>query len=493
MTNVNGHALVATLLPSALLLLTAAAIALLGWRRPALPAGFHRWLACIGLLGAAGGALITLSGLTRTQGLGLVTLQGAVVADRFAVYAELLLCAVGLLGVLGAGTAQPRLHRRAPAFHALVLTATAGGTIIAIQWEMGMLLAGAGLLLLSLTGMVALEKTVPAAGEAALKQLAGAAVAFAVLAYGLAIVFGATGTTDLEATRGLLVHAAGLEGLGLAMTLLGLCYLVGATPLHLWLLQVIRGSSGGVAAVVVSLGTTAGAVALVRVMVSGFSDTLRPWVILAAVLAAIACLYPAVIALAVTDVRRLIGLGVSLQGGLLLTALLGTGIGGDHRLAGGVVAILFGSTVFALASLASLQAVGLLEAQGIGTTSEGLRGLSRRAPGTAALLCLGLAGLAGLPPLAGFIARVLVAESAVAGGFAWVAVASLAAWLLYAIPVLRCLAALFVEDDDAPVAAPAGYRLARFVATCCAVSGILASVLAGPMLYAAQGAALSLH
>jgi NADH-quinone oxidoreductase subunit N len=228
-------------------------------------------------------------------------------------------------------------------------------------------------------------------------------------------------------------------------------------------------------------------------MVSGFSTGLRPWVVLAGVLAAIACLYPAVLALAATSVRRLIGLGVSLQGGLLLTAILGSGLGGDHRLAGGVVALLFALVVFALASLASFQAVGMLEAHGIGTEVSQVRGLSRRAPGTAALLSLGLAGLAGLPPLAGFIARLLIAESAVAGGFAWVAVASLAAWLIYAIPVLRCLAALFVEDEDAPAAVPAVHRLARVVATCCAGFGILASILAGPILYAANGAALSVH
>ena len=493
MLHPNGTAVVATVLPSVLLLAIAAVGAFLGWRRPDLPVSFQRWLAAIGLVGAAFAALITLSGLTKTSGVGLVAFSGGIVADRFAVYAELLLCAVGLLGMLGAGTAAQRLGRRAPAFHALVLTATAGGTIIAIQWEMGVLVAGTGLLVLSLVGLVALEKTASAAGEAALKQLAGAGAALALLLYGLAIVFGATGTTDLAATRPLFIRADSLEGLGLAMALLGLCYLVGATPLHRWLLQVANGSSGAVAAVVVSLGATAGGIALVRVMVSGFSATLRPWVLLAAVLAAIACLYPALLALASSGVRRLIGLGVSLQGGLLLTALLGSGIGGDHRSAGGVVALLFGLGVFALAALASFQAVGLLEAQGIGTDLRQLRGLARRAPGTAAVLALGLAALAGLPPLAGFIARLLIAETSVAGGFAWVAAASLVAWVVYAIPVLHFLAALFVDDEEAPPAAPSAQRLARVVATCCAVFGILASLLAGPILYAANGAALSLH
>jgi NADH-quinone oxidoreductase subunit N len=493
MSQPNGAAVMATVLPSVLLLLAAAASALIGWRRPGLPVSFHRWLASIGLLGAAGAALITLHGLIRTSGLGLVAFSGAVVADRFAVYAQILLCVVALLGMLGAGTAVPRLGHRTPAFHALVLTATAGGTVIAVQWEMGVLVAGVGLLVLSLVAIVALEKTAGTAGEAALKQLAGAGAAVAVLAYGLAMVFGATGTTDLAATRDLFIRADSLEGLGLAMTLLGLCCLVGAAPLHQWMLQVAKGSSGALAAVAVSLGATAGGIALVRAMVSGFGATLRPWVVLAAVVAAAACLYPALLALTSAGLRRLIGLGVSVQGGLLVAALLGSGIGGDGRPAGGVVALLFALGVFALAALASFQAVGLLDAQGIGTEVAQLKGLTRRAPGTALILTLGLAGLAGLPPLATFIARLLIAEASFAGGYAWVAVVSLAAWVIYAVAVLRCLTNVFVEDDDAPVAAPITHRLARVVATCCAVSGVLASIVAGPILYAAQGAALSLR
>ena len=142
-----------------------------------------------------------------------------------------------------------------------------------------------------------------------------------------------------------------------------------------------------------------------------------------------------------------------------------------------------------LAIQASFQAVARLETDGIGGSLAGVRGLARRAPVTAVLLCLGLAGLAGLPPLAGFLVRILIASSAVAGGYAWVAVAGAAASVLYAVTVLRWIGAAYVEDDELPVVAPRGLQLAGVVGAACAVFGVLALILAGPLLYAADGAA----
>ncbi len=493
MPNPNGAAVFTTMLPTLLLLALAAVTALIGRLRPGLPASFHRWLSSIALVGAGIAGVITLDGLEHTRGLGLAAYSGAVVADRIGVFGVVLLCATGLVAVLTSGAAATRLGPRLPAFHALVLSATAGGTVVAIQWEMGMLVVGLGLLVISLVGLVALEKTAEAPGEVALRALAGGGVALALLLYGLAIVYGATGSTNLAATAGLLAHAGPLEGLGLALTVLGLAYLVGAPPLHRWVLQVASVSSGAVAGTVVSLAAAAGGIALVRVLVSGFSTSLRPWVVLAAVLGAAACLYPALLSLAAGGLRRLIGLGACLQGGLLLVAVIAGGIGGDYRPAGGVTALLFALVIFVLSVQASFLAVARLEIDGIGTAVADVRGLLRRSPTTAVLLCLGLAGLAGLPPLGGFIARILIAESAVAAGYAWVAAASVVASVIYAIPAVRWMATILVEDDERPAVISETPRLTALVGVACAVLGVVATVVAGPLLYAANQAATALR
>jgi NADH-quinone oxidoreductase subunit N len=483
-----------TMLPTSLLLAGATLVALLGAAFREMPPLISRVVALVALLAAIVAALFTLRAITGPVGVGADAFAGSVVADRFSVYAVVLVCGVGVLCALGSGTAGERLAGRAAAFHALLLTATAGATVIAGQWEMGMLVAGLALLLPALVGMAALDKATQGAGEAALRQLAETAVALAVLLLGLALVYGATGSTDLGAVRTQLPGASpALQGLGLALTLLGLVQLVGATPLHRWLVLTVRSSHGAVAAAVVGLSTATGGVALIRVFVSGFTASFRPWVVLAAVVAVIATLYPAVLSLRAVSVRTLVALGISIQGGLLLAALLATGTAIDGRTGGGLDAALFGMVGFVLATLACLLALGILDGVDLGSGIADLRGLSRRHPLSAALLALGLAGLAGLPPLAGFLTRILVAQSDVAAGYAWVAVATGAATVIYAVPVLRALAAMFVEDEDEPAVVSGVPRLSRLAAGAAAVFGILAMILAGPLMYAANSAGLTLH
>ena len=224
----NGMAVFATMLPTTLLVALAAVGGLLGWLRPGLPPSFHRWLGALALVGAAAAALVALRGVALTNGVGLAAYAGGVVADRFSTFAVLLLCGTGLLAILTSGAAEERLGSRLPAYHALILTATAGGAILAVQVEMGMLVVGLGIVVISLVGIVAMEKTAEAPGVAAFRSLISAGVALALMLYGLAIVYGATGSTDLAAVRGQFLHSAPLEGLGLALTLLGLAYLVGA-------------------------------------------------------------------------------------------------------------------------------------------------------------------------------------------------------------------------------------------------------------------------
>ena len=158
-----------------------------------------------------------------------------------------------------------------------------------------------------------------------------------------------------------------------------------------------------------------------------------------------------------------------------------------------MTALLFGLVIFVLSVQASFLAVARLEIDGIGTAVADVRGLLRRSPTTAVLLCLGLAGLAGLPPLGGFIARILIAESAVAAGYAWVAAASVVASVIYAIPAVRWMATILVEDDEQPAVISETPRLTALVGVACAVFGVVATVVAGPLLYAANQAATALR
>ncbi|MGI8847076.1 MAG: proton-conducting transporter membrane subunit [Candidatus Dormibacteria bacterium] len=483
-----------TLLPVALLLGSAAIIGAIGALRRGTHPGWYRAIAVVGLLGASAAGLNALYRMRFSPNfVGIDTMAGGILGDRFAVFAECAACGLAVLVILGASLGWVALHGRRAAFHSLVLTAAAAIALMANTREMAALLAAATLLVVALVGLAALTKADGRSIEATLKQLVLLGVALGLLAEGLAIIYGLTGSTDLARSRVAYGGGAAGEGLGLALCLLGAAGLLGAAPLHRWVVNAAEGLAPVTGAAVIGLGGFGGAVLLTRLTVSGFGPALRPWLSLATVVAAVATLAPALLALRVTDVRRLIGLLASLQAGLLLVAVLGSGPGGDHTPAAGATALLMGAVVFAVAAIGSMLAVGSLHVSGIASEIDSLRGLARRSPATAISLTIGLVALVGLPPLGGFLVRILIASSAVAAGYAWVALLGLLASALAAVAVIRFLVAVYVEDNEERAPLEAAPRMARIAVAACAVLGVMATLLAQPLLLLVNGASLALH
>jgi NADH-quinone oxidoreductase subunit N len=482
------------LLPIALLLGTAAVIGVIAVVRQRTDVSLHRWLAVIGFSSSLVAALIAFSGMRlNSGGVGLDTMAGGVLADRLDIYIEVTAAALGILVSLAASSAWRELHGRAPALYALLLVTVAAVDLTAAQHEMAALIVGVTLLLVGLVSMAALAKSQAVAVEAALKQLVTLGIGAGILLQGLVLVYGATGSTDLTKARGAFTSGASLQGLAVALCLLGITAFLGAAPLHRWMVNAAQALPGAVAAAVIGFGGLGGAVLLVRVTAGGFGPSMRLWFAVASALAAIAVLVPAVTALVETDVRRLAGRLATLQAGLLLTAALGSGIGGDGVSAGGVTALLFAAALFALASITTLVALGALAAAGVTLDTAGLRGLGRRAPGEAMALALGLLALAGVPPLAGFVARIFIASAAINGGYAWVGVVALLGSALGAVPVIRMLVGMYTDDNDLPLVPHGAPRLARLALAFCAILGVAATLLAQPLLAVAAGGASGVH
>lgn len=486
--------IIVELLPTAMLLGTALFIALLAIVRPRSDVSVYRWLAVLGFAGALVASLIELYGMRlNNDGVGLVTFAGAILADRLDIYVDGVVCALGMLLSLGVSDAWREVHRRVPALYALLLGAAAGISLVVAEREMAALVTGVALLVVCLAGITALPKSQARPVEAALKQLVIVIAGVAVLLEGLALVYGATGSTDLARSRGAFSAGAGLEGLALALCLLGVCALLGAVPLHQWVVHAAEGLPGALAAAVLGLGGIGGAVALVRVTGSGFGAQMRPWIALASVVAAVATVHPAVMALRERDVRRLAGRLAVLQAGLLIAAALGSGLGGDGRPAGGLTALMLGAALFALATMTTFLACGALAGSGLSLELESLRGLGRRAPGEAISLTLGLAALAGLPPLAGFLARILIVQSVIAGGYAWVALVLVLTSVIAAVPVLRVISLVYVESGEEAVLTQGAPRIARLAIATAAILGVAATFLAQPLLAVASGGAVAVH
>ena len=132
----------------------------------------------------------------------------------------------------------------------------------------------------------------------------------------------------------------------------------------------------------------------------------------------------------------------------------------------------------------------MLQTAGLGDSLRDIRGLAHRSPATAVLLAFALATLVGIPPLAGFVARLFVVETAVDAGYGWLAVAALIAIALTALPVVRVVASMYAEvGDEIPFTLTATPRLGRMVATFCCLAAVFLTVLAQPLLLLARGGA----
>ena len=489
-----ASALAASLLPEILLVVLAVVCAVIGYIRPHERPDLYRWIAVMGLLGAVTATAFTLHATQRGNGVAIVVWGGGLIVDRFSMYVTVAACAFALITCLSADTYLRRIPTRSGAFFALLLLVTAAICALAAEREMATMFLTLEVVIVGTTAMQTLVKTEEGAVEAGWKHFVEGAVASALLLYGMAILYGISGSTSLAAVGLALNRAPAAGALGITLVLVGLTFPLGIAPLRAWVGRATEATPATVAGFVITMGVTAGAVAWLRFGVSGLGPSLEPWVGLTAVLAAIGLLHAAAAAVQEQRAGRLVGSVVSGEAALLLLAMLAAGLGAGNKPADGGIALLFSLGVFGVAVLATFTMLAILQAARLPDDLTEFRGLGRRSPVAAALLSLALAGLVGAPPVAGFLARVLLLESAIDAGYGWVAAVAVVASVVLAVPVVRLIASMYSDTGhEAPFTMAASPVMTRVVGAACAVAAILATVLAQPLLLLAQGSAGPIH
>jgi len=489
-----GQAVATAVLPDSILVVIAGVSALLGVLRPGHRPSLYRWIACIALAGAVAASGFELYGMrTVRSGVGLDTFGGGLVADHLSVYVTIAACVVAFITCLLSDSYIRRIPSRAPAFFALLLVAVAATSTLAAEHEMITFFVALQTLVLCLGLITALTKTEARAAAAGFAVLREAAIASALLLYGLAILYGATGSTDFRQVASAAHRAPLLVAAGTSLSLLGLCFAAGVLPFRRWLRLVADNAPATPAGFVLALGTGAGAVAWLRFGVDGLGDGVRLWVTLTSILAAAAALYAGLAALRERGLRRLLTHVVSAQSAVMLLGVVSFSGNAGKVLPGGAAAVLFALGLFSVGVLAVFAVVGMLENAGLGMRIEDLRGLGQRSPAAALLLAVALAAAVGLPPLGGFIARLVVFESGVGSGLAWLVVVQLAGAALLATAAARFVGAMYAEaGDERPFTLGATPRLGRTVAVACCAGVFLLGVIAQPLLVLASGGASAL-
>ncbi len=382
----------------------------------------------IGLVGVALAAATSLW-LWNWEGAATV-LAGTVAADRFAVLSRLVLLVVAALGLL---IGHQYFERSAGGprgeFAPLILFATLGMTLIVAAADLIVVFLALEILSLSLYVLTGLDGR-RAANEASMKYFLLGAFSSAFFLYGVAMAYGATGTTKIGPVALALSGRTGQQALallGLALLAVGFAFKVSAVPFHMWTPDVYQGAPTPVTAYMSAATKVAAFAALIRVLDVSFQALAWDWAPVVWTLAAVSVVLGSILAIAQTNVKRMLAYSSIAHAGFILTGLTAPG-------AVGIRSALFYLVAYAAMTVGAFGTVMVVSGRGEHRTRlSDYTGLARTNPVAAALMTLFLLSLAGIPPTAGFIAKVNVFAAAIGAGY----------WLLALIGVLASVAAAF--------------------------------------------------
>ncbi len=302
-------------------------------------------------------------------------------------------------------------------FYLLLFSSLLGMCVLASINDMLLLFIGLELLTFSLYVMAAYVKTDVRSVEAGLKYLILGSISSGFLVFGISLLYGAAGGTNFDVLRQAFEShpMSGMAKAGLLLVLAGLGFKIAAVPFHLWVPDVYEGAPTPVVALISVGSKMAGVVVLLRVLSSVFAPAQALWSGLLAVVAAATVLYGNLAALPQTNIKRLLGYSSIGHAGYLLIGLSTATVAGSQAVGFYLLAYLFSNLAVFFVVVVASQSLG-------GDSLEAYDGLSRRSPLLAATMFVGLLSLAGVPPLAGFVGKLLVLLSAVEAHRLWLAV-----------------------------------------------------------------------
>ncbi len=395
---------------------------------------------------------------------------GAVGIDGFSVFFTIVIGVTVILAALFTDGYLRREGMDGAEAYVLVLLSASGGLMMASANDLIVMFLGLEILSIAVYVLAAMHLRRVESQEAGMKYFVLGAFSSAFFLYGIALVYGATGTTNLGrilafdpavTESGALVvdrldsGAPALLLAGLALLLVGFGFKVAAVPFHSWTPDVYQGSPSPVVTYMASGVKAAGFAGLLRVFVVAFEDYAPDWQPYVYVLAVATLLVGSVLAVVQTDVKRMLAYSSINHAGWIL---LGVQAASDQ----GVSGALFYLAAYTFMVAGSFGVVTVVSRRG--DDAQGLdayRGLARHRPLLALVFTVFLLAQAGVPLTAGFFAKFYVLTAAVEARSYWLAIVAMVSAVIAAFLYLRIIVAMYMSDEDvvapaAPSPAPAG-------------------------------------
>jgi len=441
----------------------------------------------VGLVVAAGFTIAMWGGGSRA------IFSNMLAVDSFALFFKLLFIAIAFLVILASTDYVSKFARFRGEYYALVLLSTLGMMLMAATSELISIYVALELTSISLYILVGFLKDSKST-EASLKYLLLGAIASAVLLYGMALVFGFTGKTQLgeiaqsiQAMSPQTLLASPALILGIVLLVAGFGFKIAAIPFHMWVPDVYEGAPTPITAYLSVGSKAAGFAIILRVFYSafGFPDWLSlDWGLIFAVLAAIGMTLGNVVAISQTNIKRMLGYSSIAQAGYLMVGIAAVGLSPAAEIIGRS-SVLFFLASYALANLGAFTAIIAISNKLDSDLINDYSGMGKRAPLLALGLTLCLISLIGMPPAAGFMAKFYIFSAAVQHGLLWLVIIAVINSVISAYYYLRVVKVMWLGEPVSEEKAPSSGALRVALALSC-LGVLILGIIPGYIMRLAQ-------
>jgi NADH-quinone oxidoreductase subunit N len=398
---------------------------------------------------AALGLAITL-GFTLAQiGMERVGFNNMVVLDGFSTFVNALLLISGLLGVALAYGYVKRMGIERGEYYTLLLFSVTGMMLMAQATDLIMVFLALELLSIPLYVLAAFALPKTESEEAGMKYFLLGAFSTGFVVYGIALIFGATGSTSLAAIVASASSSSSnlLLTIGAALLLIGFGFKVAAVPFHMWTPDVYQGAPTSVTAFMSSGAKIAGFAALLRVFATAFPSIATDMTDILWVLSALTMIVGNVIAISQTDIKRMLAYSSIAHAGYILMAFVPYGNPDVRNIS--VAAGLFYLVSYAITNFGAWAVVISLETKaGKGLTLDDYSGLAKKHPALAAAMTVFILSLIGFPPTLGMVGKFYLFRAVLSGGFTWLAIIGVVTSLISAFYYLRVVVNMYMREGD---------------------------------------------
>ena len=396
------------------------------------------WAALAGLLAA----LIPAALAELAPG---TAFSGMVSIDGFAVFFRVLVIAAAIVVVLMSGSYLRREDAESGEYYSLVLYSVAGQCIMAAAGELIVVFIGLEISSIASYVLAGYLRRAKLGNEAAAKYFLLGSFATAFLLYGIALIYGATGTTSLQGIRNALAHphsvpSSMLVGAAAALMFVGLAFKVSAAPFQIWAPDVYQGAPAPVSAFLAAGPKAAAFAVLIRVYMTAFSAPGARWTGIVAASALLTMVVGNFAALVQTNVKRMLAYSSIAHAGYVMVAIAAHSETGTAAAMFYLAAYVFmNAGAFAVVAHFSRAGEQFVEI-------EDFAGLGWRQPGTAAMFSIFLLSLIGVPLTGGFFGKFYIFKAALDANLVWLTVVGLLTSAVAAFYYLRLLVVMYMKE-----------------------------------------------